>query len=131
MLKRHEGLSLKSYVCPAGKLSIGYGRNIQDLGISTAEAEVLLKNDIVRVKNEVFDSFPWYHALNTARQDVIVNMVFNMGLTKFRYFEKLIKALERHKYADASKEMLASKWASQVGKRAVELSEIMKNGRYS
>ena len=130
MLKRHEGLQLKVYKCPAGKLSVGYGRNLEDLGISASEAESLLKNDIIRVKNEVFDAFPWYHSLNTIRQDVIVNMAFNMGITKLRYFTNLISALERHNYGEAAKEMLDSKWAKQVGKRANELALMMKTGRY-
>ena len=50
MLKRHEGLRLKPYQDTIGKLTIGYGRNLDDRGISKEEAEYLLRNDISRVK---------------------------------------------------------------------------------
>ena len=50
MLIRHEGLKLKPYLCTAGKLTIGVGRNIQDRGITYQEAMMLLENDIRLIK---------------------------------------------------------------------------------
>ena len=53
MLQRHEGLRLKPYKCTAGKLSIGYGRNLDDMGISEVEAMVMLRHDIEQCYQEL------------------------------------------------------------------------------
>ena len=45
-LIKHEGLRLTPYRCPAGRLTIGIGRNLEDKGITEKEAVMLLKNDI-------------------------------------------------------------------------------------
>ena len=128
LLKRHEGLALKSYLCPVGILTVGYGRNLQDKGISEAEAELLLANDIDQVVREVTHYFDWFNRLNNARKSVIINMVFNLGLTGFKKFIRLIKALEIGYYVGASNEMRDSLWARQVGARAIELADAMENG---
>lgn len=74
-IKRHEGLKLKPYRCTANKLTIGYGRNIDDVGISEAEAEVLLSNDLERCANEVAKHVDAFDKLNDARQAVLVKYV--------------------------------------------------------
>jgi lysozyme len=129
MLIRHEGLELNPYRCPAGKLTIGVGRNIDDVGISRAEAIMLLRNDIERVKDELIQ-FHWFREMNRCRQDAMINMCFNLGLPRFLTFEKMLAALEFHNYDLAAKEMLDSRWAEQVGNRAVELAEIMRTGKW-
>jgi lysozyme len=128
MLIQQEGLRLKLYICPTGKMTIGCGRNLEDLGISEEEALFLLKNDINRVLKEV-SQFKWIDSLNAPRQLVILSMVFNLGLSKFLQFKKLIQAIQDKNYDLASNEMLSSLWASQVKKRAVILAEIMKTGQ--
>ncbi len=57
-LVRHEGLGLKPYRCPAGKLTIGYGRNLDDTGISKAEAYELLSNDIRCCEEQLLEEIP-------------------------------------------------------------------------
>jgi len=130
MLIRHEGCVLKPYVDSVGKYTIGIGRNLEDVGISKAEAMVLLDNDIVRAVQAVRAVYPWYEVLNEPRKDVIVSMVFNMGLVGFSKFRKTIEFLERGDYKSAAEEMLSSKWAKQVGVRAKELARIMESGQY-
>jgi lysozyme len=85
----------------------------------------LLGND---VKNSIADAntFPWFEDLSDVRQRVVVNMIFNMGLTKFRGFKETIKHIAAGEYSEAAKEMLDSKWARQVGLRAVRLSQMMR-----
>lgn len=129
LLIKHEGLRLKAYKCPAGKISVGVGRNLEDVGISEGEARLMLSNDIERVKKEAAE-FGWFKSLNMARQDVVLSMLFNIGLPRFKGFKKMIEALIAQNYEKASAEMLNSKWASQVGIRAKELAEIMRHGRY-
>lgn len=131
MLIRHEGLSLKPYRCPAGRLTIGVGRNIEDVGVTELEAMLMLSNDMARVEKEAIGSFPWFKSLSIARQDVVLNMLFNMGLARFKGFKKMIAALIDGNFNKAADEMLDSKWASQVGIRAKELASMMRSGRYS
>lgn len=126
-IKRHEGLRLKPYTCTAGKLTIGYGRNLEDVGISEKEAEQLLMNDIRSVENSLFQ-YPWFTNLSFTRQAIIINMAFNLGIPRLLQFKKMIAALEQHNYPEASYQMLDSKWAKQVGNRAKELSKAMYDG---
>ena len=89
-IKRHEGLKLTPYKCTAGKLTIGYGRNIEDNGITEQEASMLLKNDIAKTKAEL-QQFEWYCSLDQVRRDCIVNMCFNLGLPTLLKFTNMIK----------------------------------------
>ena len=127
-LKVEEGLRLKPYRCPAGKLTIGYGRNIQEVGISKEEAEMLLQNDIQKTIDDLNKSIPWYQTLSENRQVVLVDMCFNLGLSEFLNFKNTLELIKIGNYLEASKAMLQSKWAKQVGKRAFELSEMMRIG---
>ena len=130
LLKKHEGLRFTLYKCPAGKLTIGYGHNIEDRGISEKCAEFILQEDreiaYRQVKNAVSD----FCILTEARQYVLIDMCFNMGISKLLAFKKMLKALKNNDYSLAAKEMLDSKWAAQVPERAKELSEIMETGEW-
>lgn len=128
LLIDQEGLELKPYYDTVRKLSIGVGRNLENVGISETEALMLLKNDIKRVCLETERAFPWLSKLGPARQMVILSMAFNMGIEKLLEFKHMIAALQAGDYTKASDQMLASVWASQVKKRAVELAVMMKIG---
>ena len=127
MLIEHEGLRLKPYKCSAGKWTIAVGRNLDDLGITEEEAMHLLKNDVARVENEL-SQLPWFHELNETRKNVVIDMCFNLGLSRFLGFKKTIAAIEMGDYEEAAIEMLDSKWAIQVGNRAKKLAWMMVNG---
>lgn len=128
LLKKHEGLRLKPYRCSAGKLTIGYGRNLDDVGISEEEAEMLLLNDLLTANIEVENRFLWFQELDEVRKAVVVNMIFNLGIARFSAFKKTISLIEEGSYSEAAQEMLDSRWANQVGSRANELSEMMRTG---
>jgi lysozyme len=130
LLIKHEGMKLKSYKCPAGKLTIGVGRNVEDLGITEEEALYLLRNDINRVNEELRDNFPWFKDLDPVRQDVLINLCFNIGLTKLFGFKKMLAALRDGNYEEAAIQMEDSAWRVQTGRRAHELIEMMKTGFY-
>jgi lysozyme len=129
MLQRHEGLRLKPYKCTAGKLSIGYGRNLDDMGISEVEAMVMLRNDIEQCYQEL-EMFSWFEDLDQVRQEALVDMLFNLGLPTFLEFKKTLKFVAEGKYSQAAEEMLRSKWADQVGDRAKELAYMVDTGCY-
>ena len=130
MLIRHEGIRLKPYRDTVGKLTVGVGRNLDDVGITREEALMLLNNDIDKVRREVRRTFPWFASLNPVHQNVVLNMVFNLGLPRFRRFTKTIAAVKAKHWDEAARQMLDSRWAEQVGRRARELAEMIKTGRY-
>lgn len=127
-LIRHEGLEKFPYKCSAGRLTIGVGRNIEDRGISENEAMFLLQNDIDECIRDLNIFFPVVRKLNKPRYHVIINMCFNIGISRLRGFKKMWKAIEEEDFNEAAVQMLDSKWAEQVGSRAVELADIMKKG---
>ena len=131
MLLRHEGLKLKPYQDTVGKVTVGVGRNLDDVGISREEAMFMLDNDIKKAKLGLAHMFPWYLSLDDVRQAVMVDMTFNMGIAGFAKFVLTIDHIKRRDYLEASKEMLNSKWSSDVKGRAVELSEMMRTGKWA
>jgi len=128
-IQKHEGLRLKPYRCSAGKLSIGYGRNLDDVGINKSEACMLLANDIHKCIKQVEDNINCFEHLNDIRQNVIINMCFNLGIYGLLRFRKFLAALDNSEYDKASVEMLDSLWSKQVGKRAIELSDQIRLGK--
>lgn len=129
-LLRHEGLRLKPYRCTAGKLTIGYGRNLEDYGISQTEAFVLLENDIQKCEKQLLDKIPEiYNPLDEARKSVLLNMCFNLGISSLLGFKTTLSYIKSGDFERAANGMLASKWAKQVGRRAIELSELMRKGK--
>ena len=129
LLLRHEGLKLKPYKCTSNKLTIGVGRNLDDNGISKDEAMYMLNNDIHRCIKEVESAFPFFHNLPTARQDCLIDMCFNIGLTRLLGFKRMLKAIEDKDYVLAAMEMRDSKWYNQVTNRANELAYIMEHNK--
>jgi len=128
-LLRHEGLKLKPYRCPAGKLTIGVGRNLEDRGITQKEAYILLENDILRCENELLAELPEvYHSLNETRKSALLNMCFNLGISGLIEFKNTLAFIGAGDFEQTANGMLASKWAKQVGRRAIELSELMRKG---
>jgi lysozyme len=129
LLTRDEGLRLKPYRCTAGKLTIGVGRNLEDVGITKAEAEQLLANDISRVVVDIVKRIPWAMNLDDARFSVIHSMVFQMGIGGVMNFRKFLTALQMGDYTKASIEMMDSKWAQHDSPaRAKRMADTMKTG---
>ena len=128
MLVLHEGLKLKPYRCTAGKLTIGVGRNLDDNGITQAEAFALLENDILAVEADLDRTWPWWREMSEARQQVLADMCFNLGITRLGGFVNTLAAMKRGDYEAAANGMQASLWASQVGRRAQRLAKMMREG---
>ena len=128
-LERHEGVALKPYTDTVGKVTIGVGRNLTDMGITEEESDALLVHDIERVTQELNAAFPWFVDLDMVRQAALVNIGF-MGLTRLRTFRKALKAMAHEDYERASREFADSKWARQVGQRAVELCAQIRTGTW-
>ena len=125
LIKKHEGLRLKPYKCSAGRVTVGYGRNLDDVGINLTEAEMMLENDIRRTTVEL-TKFSWCYSLNAVRRAALVDMLYNLGMPRFMGFKKMLAALDAGDYEETAVQMLDSKWATQVGSRATELAEMVR-----
>lgn len=130
MLTLHEGLKLKPYLCTAGKTTIAIGRNLDDVGITREEADMMLDHDIDRCIEELDRVLASWRTHDDVRQNVLIELVFNLGITRFLGFRKMIAALTAYDYATAAKEMKDSRWYTQVGQRAVTMCEMMRTGEY-
>ena len=129
-LKKHEGVRLKPYTDTVGKLTLGIGRNLEDKGITEQEALFMLNNDVDYFYTKLDKRLDWFKLLNNARQNVLVNMAFNLGVAGLLTFKDTLKLISVGRYKEAAEEMLNSKWAGQVGYRAQELAEQMRTGEY-
>jgi lysozyme len=153
-LIRDEGIRLKPYVdccgrdwracvatpCAAaakghrGKLTIGIGRNLDDVGISREEATLLLgsgpTNDIDREVSALKAALPWWPALDDVRQRVLADMAFNMGAAEILAdWQPTLRLIASGDYREAAKHMRASVWAGEVGARAERLARAMESGK--
>ena len=134
MLKRHEGVETHAYECSEGKITVGVGRNIDQaggMGLSDDEIDYLLQNDVERVIKELAAEYSWFSDLDDVRRDAMVDISFNLGATRLRLFKRALAAMEVGNYSSAATEFLDSKWARQVGGRALELTDMISSGEYA
>lgn len=129
-LIRHEGMELKMYKCPAGYNTIGAGHNLDENPITEQAARKILEDDIFIAYTDLVRAVPWMDKVDEVRLEAFVNMVFNLGITRFKKFEKMIEAAHNGQWDEAARQALDSKWADQVGFRALELAEQIKTGQY-
>ena len=125
-LIRHEGERLRPYTCPAGRLTIGVGRNLEDNGITREESRYLLENDLSACMADLVTIFPGFSSFSERRKWALTDMRFNLGPTRFRGFRKMIAAVLRDDWEGAAREALDSRWAKQVQPERVDtvLSEL-------
>jgi len=126
-LKRDEGLRLKCYTDTTGHVSIGFGRNLTDIGISEFEAECMLERDIARAMDGLDAGLSWWRNMPELWQRGLVNMTFCLGITGLLGFRKMLDALRSGDGELAAMECLASKYAKQVGERAVRIAELYRS----
>jgi lysozyme len=122
----YEGWKNKVYKDTLGIETIGVGFNLTN-GIPDAVILFWLRYNIEHCKKEL-ESFDWYEKLSEKRKNVLIDMVYNMGILRFSTFKKMIQYIIEDHYELAAMEMLNSKWSSQVGRRAIELADEMAHG---
>lgn len=125
-LRVDESVRSKPYRDTAGKLTIGVGRNLDDVGLSDTEIDALLVNDISRATRLLDSHLAWWRTLDDPRQNVLLNMCFNLGILRLMGFHLALGAMQSGDWATASQEMLHSAWAGEVGERAVRLAAVMR-----
>lgn len=110
------------------KATIGYGRNVDDKGLSEQEALDMLLNDINDSMASCRRLFSNFDLLDDIRQEVLIDMVFNLGETGLSRFNNMRKSVEILDFKAAAEHMLDSLWARQVKGRATRLANMMITG---
>lgn len=142
-IKIFEGFRAKPYVCPAGKLTVGYGYNFEDRGFAprvmaeiiekgfTEElAERLLRADVQECLDACAGVFRFFGALSEPRRAVIADMVYQLGLAGLQKFKKMLIAAESGDFDTAADEMKNSRWYAQSGRRSLINTEQMRTGEW-
>ena len=134
-IKAHEGFSYKIYLCPTGYPTIGWGHKLLDHekelykdGITDEAAEELLTADIAAAEQDARNLFRNFNELTENRQGVLIDMAFNLGWHGLSKFKKFRLAVQAEDWQHAAKEILLSKYAKQVGRRATENATNMLGG---
>lgn len=142
MLLLHEGIRLRAYDDATGRLimpgdrvrgyvTVGVGRNLISRGLTREEALYLLENDIKAVEREVkYRLHDIWAVANDARRDALLDMAFNLGINGLLGFSHMLAAMRRGDWRQAATEMLDSRWADQVGRRAIRLARMVESGTY-
>lgn len=133
-----EGVIHEIYNDHLGYPTFGVGHLITEkdeehgkpLGTPVSEERVTecLNVDVDIVCAELDKNMEWWRGLNDTRQRVMANMCFNLGYPRLSKFKKFLAAVQEEDWETAAVEMMDSKWATQVGDRAVRLREKMLNG---
>lgn len=139
-LKRHEGERLTAYLDTRGVLTVGVGHNcisspvpgVNAPGdkISQEDCDRLFLSDVALHTAPLLDRLPWVKTLPAPRQAVFCNMAFNLGLSGLLKFKSTLGLAQAGHFGEASEQMLKSLWARQVKRRAVELAEQLRTGRW-
>lgn len=128
-----EGCVLHVYPDSLGFSTIGIGRLIDKRrggGITQAEADMLLQNDLARIEADLDSRTPWWRGLDAPRRAVVEGMAFQMGVAGLLGFSSTLALVQAGQYAEAARQMLTSKWARQTPARAARLAEQMKTGEW-
>jgi lysozyme len=127
-LRRDEGERLKLYKDTAGKWTIGVGRNLSDRGISKAESEYLLQNDITDHLQELYQALPWLAKKPEPIQRALANMAFNLGVPGLLKFTTTLAYVQAGQYNAAANALLANrKYAKQIGERIERLASLLRS----
>ena len=145
-LKEDEGFRTTVYSDSLGYATVGWGHKLTTSEIplypvgttlSTAQCEQLFQNDLASAEknaenvviNYAGGQSTW-DGLTQTRQDVLINMAYNLGYSGLANFRKMLTAIKNKNYDLAAEEMKDSTWYTQVTNRANRLIALMKSGTY-
>jgi len=138
-LKRQEDERARPYwdgtgetavtVTDKGNLSVGIGRNLSN-PFRSSEIDLMLRNDLDEAAAELDRHLPVWRTLSNPRQNVLLNMCFNMGWPRLSGFVNMLAAIRGGRQDEVPGHMQASRWFGQVGNRAIELIEQWREDRF-
>lgn len=129
-LEVDEGKRSRMYLDTEGKWTIGIGFNLSDCAIPEHLIQALLDWKIKEAERELDRALPWWRTLNDARQNALLNLVFNIGMPRVLGFTKSLELLRAGRWDAAAAEFLNSKWAKQVGARARRVTDLIRKGEF-
>lgn len=135
LLTLHEGDKRFPYVDTVGKVSIGKGFNLTDVGLYPEEVEFIFKNRVAKVEAQLRKDLPWFYKLDDVRQTVLLDMAYNMGPEPFdgdgyKDWPIFVEQVRTGQYAAAARNMRSTLWAKQVKGRAERLATMMETGEW-
>lgn len=133
LIELHEGRIPHAYQDSLGFWTIGVGHLIDKKRggkLPDHIIDALFDYDIEKHSTELFEALPWSADLDEVRKTVLVDMTFNLGINGLLGFRNTLRAIKEHRWDDAAQGMLASRWANQVGSRAVRLADMMRTGQW-
>lgn len=140
-LRQSEGFEEKAYIDTTGNLTIGYGLNLGFIGLDADFkpvngipqhiAELLLTHYVMLAIEELNELAPWIKELDEVRREVLYDMFYNMGASKFspRKWPVFFGQVRDRRFEDAANNMKFTPWAKQVKSRAERLEKMMRTGR--
>ena len=128
-IKRHKGFKPYPEYCPSGKLNIGYGRDLDDIGIRQEEAEMLLAHDLNSVLSEIKDSIN-LAGCNPARLAALINLVHLIGVDKFMTYTSAITAIENENFQQTTDELLHRLNAKYLPQYTAQLLFQLESGQW-
>lgn len=135
-LRRDEGVKYSPYDDTLGIQTVGVGHNMKarpidpewTFPLTDEQIDSLLAADLIGVFHDLDGHLGWWRNLSYTRMRVLANMTFNMGINGLLGFHNTLEFIKDGNYLDAAKGMTSSKWAHQVGQRAVRLADMMVTG---
>lgn len=131
LLEIEEGRVRHAYQDHLGFWTIGIGRLIDKRkggGLSNAEIDYLLQNDIREKTAELVRALPWFSDLDPVRKDTLVAMAFQMGTEGLLGFKNTLEMVRSGDYKAAGRGMMNSRWAQQTPIRAERMARQMESG---
>ena len=133
-VKQHEGYRNKVYLDTLGKRTVGVGHLcVEDFWEDDKEydekflMEILQKDlqQAIRGARSLMEEHGCAD-INEKAEELLIEMVFQLGMTGVSKFRNMWKALAEKNYIGASYEMLDSRWAKQTPNRAKAMAKTMK-----
>lgn len=125
-LIQHEGYKTHLYKDSVGLWTIGVGHNIEERGLSDRAIQVILDDDIAEAVADLERNLNYFSELPISCQNALVNLSFNLGIARLLQFKKMLIALKNNDWATAADELLDSRYATQVGQRALDVAEMIR-----
>lgn len=134
-IERDEGREHVAYPDPITKAApwtIGVGHTGREVHPGLVWADAMINDakatDIMLVQRGLDTALAWWRTLSDPRQDVLVNMAFNMGVHGLLEFQEALAAMRAGHFAGAAVAMLESQWARQLPDRSARLATQMSTG---
>lgn len=143
-----EGYREGIYLCSEGRMTVGYGRNLEAHPLTKEDAEMMrsfkakgekdhgrlmheawARKEIAKVEASLTACFSWFGTLPEFAKIVLVDMTYNLS-AKIKDFKKMTAAMESQDWNTAADELKSSKFYAQTGFRGRRLEKMLRDGKF-